>query len=299
MNLKSKYIIIAGLLVGMTGCDDKLETYEMAGSVATPIAIEASEVSSEALPGQIKLSWKEPAEKAFDYLQIKYNDPLTKKDVCKIASVGTTEMLINETRARFGDYSFYFQTFNAAHQGSAVTEVKAKSGEAPTTTTEVSRTKVELTGDQLSTDNQEPTEGPVKNLVDGVKGGSSFFHTRWSSPQVPLPQYIQIDFNEEHEIFAIQYTTRQVGNSDGFPTAADLQISQDGVEWETVASLSGLPAKSFTDYVSDFFIPGKKFKHFRFLVTSASANVKYFHMSEFEFYDVEIEVYNPETVPLD
>lgn len=162
MNLKFKYIIVAGLLVGMTGCDDKLETFEVAGSVTTPTALAASVVSSEALPGQIKLSWEAPAENAFDYLQIKYYDPLTKEDVCKIASVGTTEMLIDDTRARFGDYSFYFQTFNAAHQGSAVTEVKAKSGEAPATTTEKSRTEVKLAGDQLSTNAQEPTEGPIK-----------------------------------------------------------------------------------------------------------------------------------------
>ena len=64
-----------------------------------------------------------------------------------------------DTRARFGDYSFFFQTFNAAHQGSEVTEIKAKSGAAPSTTTEKSRTEMKIEADQLSTNAQEPSEG--------------------------------------------------------------------------------------------------------------------------------------------
>ena len=245
------------------------------------------------------MSWEAPAENAFDYLQIKYYDPLTKEDVCKIASVGTTEMLIDDTRARFGDYSFYFQTFNAAHQGSAVTEVKAKSGEAPATTTEKSRTEVKLAGDQLSTNAQEPTEGPIKNLVDGNSG--TFFHTRWSSPQLELPHYIQIDFKESHENFAIYYQNRtdNTWTSDGRPSVVELQISNDAENWETVGTLSGLPSAHSTEYTSDFVMPGKTFTYFRFNVTATSGNTKYFNLAEFKFYDVEIEVYDPETVPLD
>ena len=80
-------MIAVSLFVGATGCDDKLETFEVVGSVTTPTAIAASAVNSEALPGQIKLSWEVPSEGTFDYLQIKYHDPLTKEEVCKIASV--------------------------------------------------------------------------------------------------------------------------------------------------------------------------------------------------------------------
>ena len=159
-------------------------------------------------------NWNTPSEGAFEYLQIKYHDPLTEQDVCKIASIGTTEMLIEDTRARFGDYSFFFQTFNAAHQGSEVTEIKAKSGAAPSTTTEKSRTEMKIEADQLSTNAQEPSEGPIKNLIDGK--GNTFFHTRWSSPQIELPHYIQIDFKEAHEDFAIRGITRSCGRRKTF-----------------------------------------------------------------------------------
>ena len=271
-------MIVVGLLIGMTGCDDNLETFEIGGSTAAPTAIATSAVNSDPLPGQIKLTWNTPSEGAFEYLQIKYHDPLTEQDVCKIASIGTTEMLIEDTRARFGDYSFFFQTFNAAHQGSEVTEIEA---------------------DQLSTNAQEPSEGPIKNLIDGK--GNTFFHTRWSSPQIELPHYIQIYFKEAHEDFAIYYQNRtdNTWTSEGRPSVVELQISSDGKTFETVATLSGLPSAHSTEYTSEFVVPGKTFTSFRFNVIATSGNTKYFNLAQFKFYDVEVEIYDPETVPLD
>lgn len=293
-----KYMIAAWAMVCLVACDDNLETFEVAGSTAAPVAIEPSTVKSEALPGQILLTWEAP-EGEYAYLQVKYYDPLQKKDIYKIASPGTTEMLIEDTRARFGDYVFYLQTFNAAHEGGEIKEVKAKSGAMPATLTEASRTKVAVTADQLSTNAQEPTEGPIKNLVDG--NGGTFFHTRWSNPQIPLPHYIQIDFKEEHGDFAIYYQNRKdnTWTSDGRPSFVELQISTDGENWETVGTLSGLPSSHSSEYTSDFVMPGKKYTHFRFLVTATTGNTSYFNLAEFAFYDVVVDTYDPETVPLD
>ena len=44
MKLNLKYIITVSVLVGMTGCDDKIEPFEITGSTATPVAISASTV---------------------------------------------------------------------------------------------------------------------------------------------------------------------------------------------------------------------------------------------------------------
>ena len=266
------------------------------GSTAAPAAISASAVQSEALPGEIKLTWTAP-EEDFAYMQIRYNDPLQKKDICKLVSKNTTELLVENTRARFGDYSFFFQTFNVANQGSAVTEVKAKSGAAPATMTEKSRKEVKLTKEQLLCNYPDASEGQYAHLVDG--NPETFFHSNWHSPQSPLPHYIQIAFEEEHENFAFGYWTRNTSNTDGYPTAAEFQISNDGENWETVTVLSGLPATKATRYSSDYVIAGKKFKYFRFNVISSSLNKNYFHIGEIYFYDVEVEVYDPETVPLD
>lgn len=295
--MKLKYMIAAFALACFgTGCDDKLETFEVQGYTGAPAPIETSAITSEALPGQIKLKWTKPSEGEYEYLKIWYRDFLLKETVNKIASLETDSMLIDDTRARFGEYEFFFQTFNANNEGSEVTSFKAVSGKAPAVTTET-RTEVKLDASQLSSDAPEPSEGPISNLING--NTNDFFHIRWSSPQTPLPHYIQIDFNEEHQVFAIEWWNRVVGNSDGFPLVVELQISSNGTDWETITTLSGFASASGTHVTPDYVDAGKPFTHFRFNVTEASSGSNYFHMAEFKFYDVEINVYDPETVELD
>lgn len=290
--IKLKYLPVVSLLVLFTGCDDKIENFETEGFTGTPAIIDMSTVTTEALPGQINLNWEAP-EGDFTYLQIKYYDPLKKEDAYKIASKGTTEMLIDNTRARYGDYTFHFQTFNAAHEGGSAGSVKAQSGPAPSTTTVVSRSKVELTADQLSTNAQEPTEGHIRNLIDG--NSSTFFHTRWSGTAIPLPHYVQVDFKEPHENFIIYYQNRDDNSTNGRPSVVDLQISNDGESWETVMQLTGLPSARSSEYTSDYVAPGKTFTYFRFNVTATSNDRTWLNMAEFAFYDVELAVYDPET----
>ncbi len=298
MNFNLKYTIGICIIAFLISCDDKINEFEVDTNSGYPANIESSAVKTEALPGQILLKW-EALEADYSYLQIKYYDPWQKKDIYKIASKGTTEVLIENTLARFGEYSFYFQTFNSQHQGSEIMEIKAVSGAAEASYTEKSRTKVDLLAEQLSTNAQEPSEGPISNLIDGKPG--TFFHTRWSSPQKPLPHYIQIDFEEEHQDFAIYYQNRtdNTWTSDGRPSVVELQISTNGEDWKTVETLTGLPTNHSSTYTSDYIISGEKYKSFRFLVTTTSGNTSYFNLAEFAFYDVDIEVYDPESIPLD
>ena len=297
--MKLKYMIAAFALACFgTGCDDKLETFEVQGYTGTPAPIETSAITSEALPGQIKLKWTKPSEDAYAYLKIWYTDPLLDETVYKISSLETDSMLIDDTRARFGEYEFFFQTFNANNEGSEVTSFKAVSGKAPIVITEKARTEVKLDASQLSTDAQEPTEGPISNLVNG--NTNDYFHGRWSNPTTSLPHYIQVDFNEEHQVFAIEWWNRASGGSgDGFPTVVELQISNDGNEWETVETLTGFASTWGSHIVSDYVDAGKTFTHFRYNVTAVTQNKDFFHMAELKFYDVELEVYDPETVELD
>lgn len=166
--MKLKYMIAAFALACFgTGCDDKLETFEVQGYTGAPAPIETSTITSEALPGQIKLKWTKPSEDAYAYLKIWYTDPLLDETVYKISSLETDSMLIDDTRARFGEYEFFFQTFNANNEGSEVTSFKAVSGKAPIVITEKARTEVKLDASQLYTDAPELTEGPIENLVNG------------------------------------------------------------------------------------------------------------------------------------
>jgi hypothetical protein len=275
----------------MASCGDEFTNMEVSGYEGTPVTISSSAVTSDSLPGSIKLKWSKPADSNFEYMKIWYTNPADGKRVTTLVSRYTDSLIVSGTLRKYGPYTFSFQAFNAHHQGGSVAEVQAVSGRAIATRT-VRKNKVTLTASQLSTDDQEPSEGPIKNLIDGDAG--SFFHTRWSSPQKPLPQYIQIDFNEDHRDFAFWYKNRawsQVG-----PQELELQISTDGINWEKVATIdAGLPSGGGAEYTSEAFTPGKSFKHLRFVVTKTYGNKKYFNMAELQFFDAEIIIDDPET----
>lgn len=302
--MKLNYIIASiAVAFAATACDSKLEVFEPGGDSFTGTPVPVSNINTESLPGQIKLSWDD-ADAQYEYMRMTYKDPLQGgtevKKLFSPSQFGKTEVIIDNTRARYGDYTFSFQAFNVAGQGSAPVTFTAKSGAAPKTYTEPdksTRVKYPLTADMLSTDNQEPNEGPISNLVDGSTG--TFFHTRWSGTQVPLPQYVQIDFNEVHKAFAVKYCTRVVGNSDGYPTAATMQVQPVGSDnWVDVGYISeGMPTakNSASWFETPWFFYENGFDKFRFLVTAVTDNKNYFHMSEIEFYDVNLEIYDPET----
>jgi len=283
-------LFILILLVGFwTGCDDQMTGFDKAGGYyGEPSDLQS--VTAESLPGQILLRWEVPADSGYQLVKISYYDYLTEKNVVEVASVYTDSLLVDNTRARYGDYEFTLQPFNSNREGGNPVTITAQSG-AATVTTKITATKVTLTAGQLSTNYQEPTEGPIANLLDG--NVSTFFHTRWSSPQSPMPHYIQIDLNEPLQNFKFYYQNRngsQVGAEN-----LQVQISNDGMIWETVAEItSGLPSASKGEFTSEIFQPGRTFTHFRYNVTKTYGSKNYFNMAEFALYDVLIEVYDPE-----
>lgn len=289
MKLKYRYMIAILLMASVTGCEDKLEVFEQPSSVPAPTAL--GTITSEALPGQIKLQWEVPADSNYSFVQVKYFDPLTKKNACHLVSIYANSLLVDGTRARYGEYEFSFQTFNSKNEGGEIKTIKAVSGKAQAVET-ITKSKIALTVAQLSSNYPEPTEGPIKNLLDG--DANSFFHTRWSNPQHDLPHYIQVNLNESHENFCFYYQNRN-GSQVG-PEVLEVQISNDGESWETISTItSGLPSASKAEYTSDLFRPGKGFTYFRYNVTKTYGNSKYFNLAEFALYDAEIKIYDPET----
>jgi hypothetical protein len=280
---------LAALSLGLTSCEEDFQAIEYPEAVNS-IPAPVSNLVSTPLPGQIALNWDLPESTDYYYVQVSYFDHLTDKEVVRVASSYADSMLIDNTRAKFGEYEFRFQTFSLGKVGSDVTTVTAVSDKAPATVT-ISSSKVNLTADQLSTNNQEPSEGPIANLVDGDAG--SFFHTRWSSPQIPMPQYIQVDLAEPIQAFQFYYQNRawsQVGAQ-----IVEIQISNDGENWETIATIdAGLPSGGGAEYTSEIFEPENSFTFFRYNVLQTYGSANYFNMAEFAMFDVDIQTYDPE-----
>ncbi|WP_019537812.1 discoidin domain-containing protein [Proteiniphilum acetatigenes] len=294
MKIKSyiSYCLGAILCVSsIIGCSGDYDSFVDSDQKITGKPSPVSNITSDELPGQIKLNWDIPADSNFYFLKITYFDHLTQTEKTKVASVYTDELIIDNTRAKFGDYQFAFQTFNSNNEGGDITSLSAKSGIAPAIET-ITSTKLKLDNSQFSTDNQEPSEGPISNLNDG--NPNTFFHTRWSSPQVPLPQYIQVDLYEPLTNFSFSYQNRngaQVG-----PEHLKVLISNDDTDWTEIAEFtSGLPSASQAIYNSPVIRNSTPFTYVRFSVTKTYGDRNYFNLAEFMLYDVQIDIYDPES----
>lgn len=283
----STFVLLVGLA---SSCSENFEAFEMPEGTKTGTPSSISGITSEALPGQIVLKWDVPADSNLHLVQISYFDSLIAQKVTKVASIYTDSLLIDNTRAKFGDYEFSFQSFSADNIGGTVQTLKAKSGKAIATTV-YTPTKIVLTADQLSTNNQEPSEGPIANLIDG--SASSFFHTRWSSPQIPMPQYIQVNLKAPIKNFQFYYQNRS-GSHVG-PEILEVQVSVDGIDWVTLAKIeAGLPSAAKAEYTSEVFQADFPFTYFRYNVVQTYGSKNYFNLAEFALFTVNIQVLDPE-----
>ena len=157
------------------GCND-----DDKGTVPSPI----KDVRSEERPGGIALFWTLPADKSVHYVKVSYHDHLLGIDEVRLSSCDS--ILIPDTRARFGDYRFTIQPFSRTDNGGKTQTVTARSGRAPVTE---QATRIILKAEHLGTNAQEPSEGPIANLIDG--NTATFFHTAWSVA-IPGPHWRQI-----------------------------------------------------------------------------------------------------------
>lgn len=287
--MKLKYMM-ATLMVACTvaSCDDKLENFEIQGYLGAPASI--GNITSIPLPGQIQLNWEVPEEADFTYMKIWYEDPLQKKTVYKIASKNTSEMLIDDTRARFGEYEFYYKTFNAKDEGGEVYSFKALSGAAPASITLKDKIEITVNPDKISGEIDYEYFGSIEELVDGDDDTGYYSYIYDGSDN-----WIEIELDEEHQNFIVEVMNSDDSGYYPTPVGASLEVSMDGENWEDVGTLSGIPASG--RYTSDFFMLENPFKYLRYHIKYPGSG--YWGISEITLYDAILEIYDPETVELD
>jgi hypothetical protein len=67
-----------------------------------------------------------------------------------------------------------------------------------------------LTADMFNTNAQEPTEGPIANICDGVTTTDNYFHSRWSASVATEYHYVEITFQEPVKDFAFGFISRNL-----------------------------------------------------------------------------------------
>ena len=160
--MKNTFKYYAGmLLIGVTLANISCSSDE---DGITPAEI--TNLTAESTSGRIVLRWDTPEDAGIRYIEVNYYDPLQKKDVMRTASIYADSIEIPDTRKKFGEYQFSVQTVSPTGDKSAVQTISKVS--EPALPTFVS-TQIALTAADLSTNAQEPTEGPIANLLDGIE----------------------------------------------------------------------------------------------------------------------------------
>ncbi len=289
MKNKIKSIICFGLLAfALVGCNDD------DGAKVKPGAI--NNLTAETLPGKIILRWDlSAADSNIKYVRVNYYDPRTKKNMLRLASAYTDSMIISETRAKYNEYTFTLTPVSDTETSGAAQVIKKVSEPAEIITT-YTYNQIALETSDLSTNAQEPSEGPIANLLDG--DATTFFHTAWSV-SFPAPYWLQANLKRTVESYQF-YFHRRTQNNNNRPIDFDLMGSMDGTNWFLIKNFANpadnLPVDAaVNDYTSPVLTSAQPFNRVRINVNKTNNNTVFFTMSEFKFWQVIIKVVNPET----
>lgn len=274
MKNKIIYLTLAACTLGVMGCTEK-------ESGVIPSGI--SNVRSEERPGGIFLHWDMPADSSALYVRVSYHDPLLKKEVSRLSSCDT--ILLPDTRQKYGEYTILLQPFSPTDMGGLTESITAVSGKAPET--RVASQLILKAGD-LSTNAQEPSEGPIAGLLDGNM--DTYFHTAWSV-DIPAPHWMAVKLPQEmKEYYRFYYAPRQNGNNK--PTDFDLMGSTDGQTWFLIRNFTKeadkLPVTSAEAYTSPDFKVEKPFSYVKLVVNKTNSSSVFWTMSEFKIYTVTV-----------
>ncbi len=151
---------------------------------------------------------------------------------------------------------------------------------------------------QLSTNAQEPTEGPIANLLDN--DFMTYFHSTWSATNTSMAyHYLQIDLGEPLDAVALKYSKR-TGTGfmvDGSPVKVRVFATNDtNGEWNEV----GIHRLNYT-HAADTVAVGYKaivldnsYRHIRLQVEQTVSNKRdknnlYFNLSEIGAWEARFE----------
>ena len=254
---------------------------------------------AESTPGRIVLRWDTPKDANIAYVMVTYHDPLLKKDVLKTASVYADSVEIPDTRKKYGEYTFTVQSVSPTDDKSEVQTISKVSEPAIASIAVKERVALPLTIDRVFSDDPEPSEGPLPNLIDGNK--NNFFHMRWSGASQPMPHYVVVDLGKEVGGVRMSYTSRNNGSSN-HPKHIQILGSNSfdkNTFDESVATLgldiaSGLPTGAKVDYTSADIIFDKPYRYVWYKVDETYGTTNWFAIAELSYEELILEIDDPE-----
>ena len=280
------------LAVGFTSCSDDDD------AIVPTADLSSMNFTFEPGAGEITLKWDVPAENpGFMYMTMSYTDPRDKKTRVQTISPYTTEIVIPNTRARYGsEYSFTFTPYSETDTpGSAFVLDNCSSLAAPATTT-VERVPMTIQG--YTTNAQEPGEGPLAEMFDNNR--STFFHSAWSV-DAGENHWVTVDLGEEVDRFEIVTINREGGGANPSHVKLYKVSSLDEPETDLEHPFFEYDHKDRSSGAENSqMCPGKDDPAFkdpvrflRYLAKGGGNN--FWHLAEFDVNKIILHIYDPET----
>jgi hypothetical protein len=296
MKNKLFFLVLSVVALLFISCDESVTPIQPSG---------ISNITSEARSGEIFLQWEWDIkhDENVELLRITYFDHLLGRDALRVASVYSDTILIPNTRAKFGEYTFTFQPVSSTGTLGSTQQIKAVSGVAPATTIRRDE-RISLTAAMLSTNAQEPSEGPIANLVD--RNPDTFFHTAWSVA-VGSMHYFQVALPEPVSgLIRYDFNTRHSGNGGGDPQVIRVEGSNNGTNWTEIVVHDFRPDGQGTTYAntrrllveSPLMNLQEAYSMFRFTPLARRSqdplNSSFFDLGQFAMFEVDLTIIDPE-----
>ena len=261
----------------------------------TPLVVGG--LRAEALSGAIRLSWTPVEERGFLYAEVSYYDFGTQTTVTELCSRYTNTLYIDGLLNRYGKYRFTFTAYDMQERPGQPVYIEQQCLKAESYYVVVAENPITLTVGQLGTNAQEPSEGPLAQLIDGDP--DTYFQSFWDEYTYPELKpsgyhYVTFDLRQEVSALKFQYWNRKRGGS--LPQVVNIYGGQDGTTWKLLSHLENLPSDPGSSYTSETILSEEPVSRIKFEVVQGTDTYQpYFALAEIEFFEIVRALIDPET----
>lgn len=259
-------------------------------------AIALTGLHAEALPGSIELGWDYIQDPDFLYVEVAYFDYATEQLKSTLCSRYTNSLKVDGLLNRYGEYDFVFTVYDKnGAVGQPVHLLRQCQKAEPYYITD-SELKLPLDKSQLGTNAQEPSEGPIENLVDDDL--DTFFQSFWDEYNFPELKpngyhYITVDLKTNVKSIIIKYWNRKKGGS--LPQTINIYKGTEDGKWTLLTTLTNLPADPGSSYTSDLLLSEDEFSRIKIEVVKGTDTYQpFFSIAELQVINVVRKLIDPE-----
>ena len=289
-------MLMAVALVGtVASCSDDDNTIPQVNIEESTVTIDNSQ------PGKVVFNWTKPENPDYYYIKVEYDDPVKGHRVLNASSYAD-QITIDGLYAKYGELLYKFTAVSKDGGEKALFTKTAKAGYVPAVIKDYEVGPIDLTAAQLWTDNQESSEGPIANLVDGNNG--TYFHMSWSSP-TPWPHYIRVDLGKKVKGVSFWYKGRNNANNDN-PKRMTIFASNNAGDTPTAANAweignlgsDVLPSGTAPEFTSEGLFSEEGFQYLWLQINEAYSGKNWIALAELSVKEMTRSIYDPENEPI-